>query len=85
VRIPQKSLIAIPEAEINQRRIHAPNKSNLLKKQKEQIKPSDDQNYLLYQVKKQGNPLWYIKQYNVTLMIALMPTPFRRTQRRNGD
>jgi len=74
LRIPQKSVVAIPEVEVpkTQPRIE---QTIPVEKQKEQARPAEDQNYIYYQVKKQETLYGISKLYNVTVDDILNANP----------
>jgi len=53
LRIPQRSVVAIPDAETKPKTDSKPEQVKPVEKQKEQSKPAEDPNYIYYQVLKQ--------------------------------
>ncbi|MDO9258223.1 MAG: LysM peptidoglycan-binding domain-containing protein [Bacteroidales bacterium] len=67
LRIPQKSIVAIPEADTKLKTEIKTEQAKPAEIQKAQSKPADDPNYILYQVKKQETLYGISKQYNVSV------------------
>jgi LysM repeat protein/ABC-type branched-subunit amino acid transport system substrate-binding protein len=67
LRIPQRSIVAIPEAEIKPKTEIKTEQAKPAENQKVQSKPAEDPNYILYQVKKQETLYGISKQYNVSV------------------
>lgn len=67
LRIPQRSVVAIPEADSKPKTNAQTEQVKPAEKQKEQSKPVEDQNYIYYQVKKQETLYGISKQYNVSV------------------
>jgi LysM repeat protein/ABC-type branched-subunit amino acid transport system substrate-binding protein len=67
LRIPQRSVVAIPDAETKPKTDSKPEQTKPVEKQKEQSKPAEDQNYIYYQVLKQETLYGISKKYNVSV------------------
>jgi LysM repeat protein/ABC-type branched-subunit amino acid transport system substrate-binding protein len=67
LRIPQKSMVATPEPENKTKTETKIEAAKPAEKQKEQSKPAEDPNFILYQVKKQETLYGISKQYNVSV------------------
>ena len=67
IRIPLKSVVEIPEVENKPKADIKTDQNKPVEKQKELSKTAEDQNYILYQVKKQETLYGISKQYNVTV------------------
>jgi len=67
LRIPFKSVVAVPGAEAKPKTDSKSEPVKPVEKQKEQSKPVEDQNYILYEVKKQETLYGISKQYNVSV------------------
>lgn len=70
LRISQKAVVEIPNVEVPKTQTHIEQVKPIekpIEKSKEQIKPIDSQNYVLYLVKKQETLYSISRQYNVTV------------------
>ena len=67
LRIPQRSIVAIPDADIKTKTEIKTEQAKPVENQKVQSKPSNDPDYMLYQVKKQETLYGISKQYNVSV------------------
>jgi len=67
LRIPQKSMVATPEPENKPKTESKAEPAKPAEKQKEQSKPAEGPNFILYQVKKQETLYGISKQYNVSV------------------
>lgn len=67
LRIPQRSIVAIPDADTKPKTEIKNEQAKPAENQKVQNKPADDPNYILYQVKKQETLYGISKQYNVSV------------------
>jgi len=66
LRIPQKTVVAVPEVELP-KPVTRTEQPKPAEKQKEQIKPAEDKNYIIYQVKKQETLYGISRQFDVTV------------------
>lgn len=74
LRISQKAVVEIPNVEVPKTQTHI-EQVKPVEKPKEQIKPVDSQNHILYQVKKQETLYSISRQYNVTVDDIISANP----------